>query len=257
MILTNSAFYYGIEIKQENSILAINEGAGEILVQLSFGRYTLTSFLSEILSRLNNEGTLTYTGSIDRSGRFYTISASAAFSLLVASGTSASSAYPDIGFTGADRTGLLSYQGNLAVGFSYLPQFRLQSFVDFNDNQKAVDSTVNVSASGRVELIRFGVVKLMECNIEYATDIDQGLGGYLRTNANGVQDLRAFMQYAVTKGPIEFIPNILLPSAFTSCVLESTPESRDGVDFKLKEKFNQGLIGYYSTGLLIFREVVP
>jgi len=257
MILTDSAFYYGIEIAQDNSILSIDEGSGELLVNLAYGKYTLTTALNEVLRALNEQGSLTYTGSIDRANRLYTINSSANVTLKVSTGTSASSAYSTIGFTGLDRTGDDSYQGNLGVGSSYRPQFRLQSYVDFEDNQKAVDSTVNVSASGRVELIRFGVVKLMECNIDFITDINQGAGGYIRTDLSGVDNARDFMEYAVTKGPMEFIGDVTTPNFFTSCVLESTPESKDGVDFKLKEKFGSGLIGYYSTGLLIFREVIP
>lgn len=255
MITTNSAFYYNFEITASNKFLSFNEGGAEIIATLRVGKYTLTTGVNEVIRALNEYGALTYSGSLNRSTRLVTISASGTFSLLTTSGTNSLSIFPTIGFSGSDKTGASSYTGSSAIGSVYQPQFRLQSYIDFEDNQKAVDSTVNVSANGQVELVRFGVVKLMECNIDFITDIDQGSGAYIRTDLSGVSNARTFMQYLVNKGPLEFIPDILTPGTFTNCILESTPESRDGVDFKLKEKFSSGLVGYYSTGLLTFREV--
>lgn len=255
MITTESAFYYGFEITATNKFICFDEGFGELIAEMRVGKYTLTSGVNEAIRAMNEVGSLVYTGTLDRSTRLVTISSTSNFSLLVDTGTNTLSAFAILGFTGVDKTGASTYTGSTAIGTSYRPQFRLQSFVDFNDNQQAVDSTVNVSANGQVELIRFGIVKLMECNIDFITDIDQGYGGYIRTEATGVAKARTFLEYLVNKGPLEFIPDIENPGAYTNCVLESTPESKDGVNFKLKEKFSSGLIGYYSTGLLTFREV--
>lgn len=258
MIFSKSAFYYGIEVTAETSRISFSEGAGpELIGVLRSGKYTLTTYLNEVLRALNQSGALTYTGSIDRTKRLYTIIGSGTFTLKVASSSVTATAFSTMGFTGSDRTGGTSYQGTGAVGFSYLPQFRLQSFVNFDDNQKAVESTLNESASGAVELVRFGVIKLMECNLTFITDIDQGFGGPIETNLSGVSAARSFMQSIVKKGPIEFIPDRLSPNTFRYCVLEATPESSKGVDFKLKEQFTSGKIGYYETGLLTFREVIP
>jgi uncharacterized protein YaiE (UPF0345 family) len=258
VIFSNSAFYYGIEVTAETNRISFSEGAGpELIGVLRSGKYTLTTFLNDVLRAMNDAGALTYSGSINRATRVYTITGSGTFTLKVASSSVTTTAFATMGFTGYDRTGASSYTGTGAVGFSYQPQFRLQSFVSFDDNQKAVESTLNESASGAVELVRFGVVKLMECNITFITDIDQGVGGAIETNLSGVSAARNFMQSIVKKGPIEFIPDRLLPNAFRYCVLESTPENQKGVDFKLKEQFTRGLAGYYETGLLTFREVIP
>jgi hypothetical protein len=255
MITTESAFYYDFEITESNKFISFNEGGGEIIAELRVGKYTLTGAVNETVRAMNDAGSLIYTGSMGRNNRIVTISASANFSLLGATMTNTLTVLFDLGFINIDYSGANTYDGNSGIGSVYRPQFRLQSYVDFDHNQQAVDSTVNISANGQVELVRFGVVKLMECNIDFATDIDQGYGGYIRTDGSGVSNLKNFMEYLVNKGPIEFIPDIQNPGTYKNCVLESTPESKDGVNFKLKEKFSSGLIGYYSTGLLTFREV--
>jgi hypothetical protein len=226
MITSNSAFYYNFEVTASNRFISFSEGGPEIIGELRVGKYTLTNGVAEVVRAMNEAGSLVYTGSLNRATRLCTIASTASFELLVDTGTNSLSIFPLIGFSGSDRTGASTYTGTTAIGGSYRPQFRLQSFVDFQDNQQAVDSTLNVTANGQVELVRFGVVKLMECEIDFITDIDQGAGGYITTNLNGVSDLRVFMQYLVRKGPVEFIPDILSPSTYTNCILESTPERR-------------------------------
>jgi len=44
-------------------------------------------------------------------------------------------------------------------------------------------------------------------------------------------------------------------STFEKVILESTGESKDGVGFKIKEMYDQGLPGYYESGTLVFRVV--
>lgn len=255
MILTNSSFYYDFQITEDNKFISFDEGGGEIIAELRVGKYTLTGGVNEAIRAMNDAGALTYTGSLDRTTRIVTISGSANFSILGATMTNTLTALFTLGFGATDLTGASTYDGASAIGSVYRPQFRLQAYVDFNDNQQAVDSTVNVSANGQVELVRFGVVKLMECDIDFITDIDQGYGGYIRTDGSGVSKARSFMEYLVNKGPVEFIADEKSPYTFKNCILESTPESKDGVNFKLKEKFSSGLVGYYSTGLLTFREI--
>lgn len=256
MIFTESAFYYGPTITEANNAISFSEGAGpEILTTIPVKKYTLTTFANALLLALNDAGALTYSYTMDRKTRVITISATGNFSLKVSTSSVENTLFDDLGFTGSDRTGAATYTGNAAIGTSYKPQFRLQSFVDFEDNQRAVDSSLLVTASGEVELIRFGLYKIMECDIDFITDIDQGAENYIRTNLSGVDDARSFLEYCVTKGPMEFLPDYTQPNTFTNCILERTPESSTGVDFKLKERFSEGLPGYYRTGLLAFRKV--
>ncbi len=253
---TFSAFYYGIEITGSNRYLCFDEGNGELVASLRPGRYTPTTLMNEAARAMNEvavDGI--YTGLLDRANRLITIEADIPFDLLVATGSTTASCFSTLGFNGLDLTGEDSYRGDSAVGFSYVPQFKLQSWVYFDDYQKAVESTLNQSASGEVELIRFGRFKLMEAEIKFITDIDQGVGSPIRTDLSGVDNLRHFMENATDKGPIEFMPDMTQPGTYRNCILESTAESQQGVDFKLKEMFAQNLPGYFTTGLLTFREV--
>lgn len=256
MRTSNSAFYFGIVITDSNRFLCFDEGNGELIASLRPGKYTPTGLMNEVARAMNEvaeDGV--YTSELERYTRLLTISADISFDLLIATGSSAASVFSTLGFTGADQTGLDAYTGSGPVGLSYRPQFRLQSWVEFEHNQKAVDSTVNVSASGQVELVRFGRFKLMEAEITFATDIFQPAGGPIMNNPNGISDLQTFMEYATEKGPMEFIPDVTNPEVFNNCILESTPESPQGVDFKIKELIARNLSGYFTTGILIFREV--
>lgn len=259
MIFTNSAFIFDIEITPETRFFPFNEFAGELNAELRPGRYTLTGVARELARAMNEAGNLDFTVSVDRATRRLTIGTIGGvdtFNILAGTGaTVGASAFGVLGFGSSDTGFATSHTGTLAVGRIYLPQFRLQGFVDFKDNQRSVSGQVLESASGDVEVVRFGVYEVMECEIKFITDINQGADGPIRTDLDGVGSAREFMKYAITKGPIEFVPDVLDFDSFTPCLLERTPESGDGISFKLKEEFSQGLTGYYTTGLLEFRKI--
>jgi hypothetical protein len=160
-----------------------------------------------------------------------------------------------MGFTQAgDLTATTTYTGATVAGDAYSPQFKLQDYVSKDDLQEAVDATVNETASGKVEVVKFGTRQFYEFNIKYATDISQTTG-VITNNATGVADLRRFLQFLVTKAPCEFMPDSATTSTFDNVILESTEQSSKGVGYKLKELYDQNLPGYYQTGKLRFRVV--
>jgi hypothetical protein len=256
VIFSKSAFIFDIVVNETNQFFDFTEGLDDFTATLRVGRYTLTTIASEVTRAMNEVSSNNYSASINRTRRVITISGDANFELLVTTGINGDLAYLLFGFSGPDRTGAASYEGNVAIGRVYLPQFKLQNYVDFEDLQRSVQASVLESASGQVEVIKFGVYKLMECEIDFATDIDQGFGGPIETNLNGVSDLRTFLIYATSKGAMEFIPDRMDFDVFRKVILESTSESQDGVSFRLREKFAQGLVGYFTTGPLVFREVI-
>jgi len=257
LLQTKSSFYYGYVISNQNYQIDFDEGATEFTAQLNIGSYTLTDFISEIERAFNSiiGITETYTVSVDRSTRIITINSTGTLNLLVTTGSHFSvSTYPLMGFTGADRTGSSSYFGNNASGSEYRPQFLLQSYVDPTIFKDPVNSSVNRSANGEVlEIITFGRVGFVEFNIRFATDIDQGKGGPIETNVNGVSDLIDFMEAITTAQTIEFMKDRDTPSTFFKILLEKTPQSADGVGFKLKELSN--VPAYFETGILKFRNL--
>lgn len=253
---TFSKFYYGHEVTTENNLLDFDEGSGEVTAELEAGFYSLTEYAAEIQRALNDAGALTYTVTIDRDLRELTISASAVFSLLVTTGSHVgASVWAMAGFSGADRTGASTYTGDLASGSVYYPQFILQDHIASDKWRQAADASVNRSASGRVEVVKFGSIKYVQFSIKFATDIDQGYGGPIRSNPNGVSDLEAFMNYLITKGPFEYMPDESDSATFETLILEASPDFSEGTGFKLKELYDKNLPEVFETGILKARVI--
>jgi len=250
-IKTYSAFTYGHTITDGNLTIDFDEGVGELTAKLNVGSYSLQDFAIEVSKAINAVGSQEYSISLDRSTRVISISAPSTFKLLPVSGTNtATSALPLVGFSTDTVLNLINI-GDYPSGSLYTPQNILQRFVDFDDNVKTTNSTIRQTATGAVEVVSYGSVKFMECNITPITDITPQLS--IISNANAVSEFRKFMNYCIGKAPIEFIPDTLTPNTFKKCLLESTRESKDGVNFKIKELFSKKLFGYYESGNLIFR----
>lgn len=255
MINTYSSFYYIDPVDDGNFYLNFNEGSGEITAEIETGSYTPTELADAIETAMNDIGVNTYTVTFNRSDRTYTISSTVNFSLLTTSGSNVGSdIFSLIGFTGADRSGDDSYTGNLAGASKYDPQFKLQSFVDQEDLQKAVSASINKSARGDVEVVKFGTEKFFEFNIMFITNIDQGVSGPVKTNLTGVTDARNFLRFCIEKHTLEFIPDID-SLTFYNVLLESTEEDSKGTGYRLKELYTKNLPGYFETGKLVFRVV--
>jgi hypothetical protein len=254
-LTTFSAFYYGHTVTKDNNAIPFKEGVGdELTAELNVGSYTLTDYAAEIKRALDATGDLTYTVAVNRTTRVLTISSTSTFSLLALTGTeNANGAWQMMGFTQtSDKTGASTYTAGNASGSEYLPQFILQDHVSTAHWKGSIDSTVNKTADGTVEVVSFGDQAFLQCNITYVTNITQD-GAVIKTNGTGVTDLVNFMTYLITKGPIEYMPSISDRNTFESLILESTPDNSDGVGFRLNELYGKGLPGYFETGILKFR----
>jgi len=250
-LTTFSAFYYGFEFDSDFRYIDFDEGSGALQAEVALGSYTPTEMALVIQEAMNAVGTLTYVATFNRSDRSFTISSTANFDLLVSSGLASNKAYPAFGFTGVDRTGASTYTGGFA-GSEYLPQFILQDHISTDNLQKLINPSINKSADGTVEVIRFGTEKFMQCNIKYATDLHIG-GGSFKNNPSGVSDLQTFMQYITNKKPVEFMPNELSRNTYQKLLLESTVEEKDGTGYLLKELYDKGLPNIFETGIMRFR----
>lgn len=254
MIQTKSVFYYIESVSTNNFYLNFNEGASELIAQVAAGDYTHTTLALAIESAMNDVAvTGVITVDFNRDDRTFTITSDSTLNLLVDTGTNVGTdVYSLIGFTGADRTGFLTYTGDPA-GVEYLPQFHLQDYVDEKDLRKSVSASVNKSARGDIEVVTFGTEKFYEFAINFITDIDQDKGSVVETNLTGVDDAREFMRFITSKRIIEFMPDRLNRTEYFRILLEQTNESKDGTGYRLKELYSQGLVGYYETGKLVFR----
>lgn len=247
-----SVFFFGHNIDQTNRLLPFNDGSSKNAT-LNVGDYTLTEFVTEVQRSLNAASSITFTVTVDRSTRFITVAGDSSFELNTTSG-SGSNVFSLLGFSGADKSGSTSYTGTIASGSEYKPQFKLQKFVNFDDNQQAVYSSVAKSADGTIELVSFGEEKMMTAEIPFATNIAQS-GGPIENQSNGLDNLRTFMQYITKKRKIEFCPNRDSVNTYFKCILESSEASGMGTGFRLKEYFGSHM-GYFSSGVLKFRMVL-
>ena len=253
-LTTHSKFYYGHEVTSDNYRIDFDEGSGELTADLNIGTYTLTEFVAEVKRALDAAGALTYTVTVNRGTRIITIAASGNFDLLSNTGTHVGTgAWDLLGFsTVTDHTGAATYDAEAVTGEEYATQFIAQSYVGPEDLQKSVDATVHESASGEVQVFRFGVVKFIEMNLRYITSLNTG-DSPIRYNANGLTDAQAFMQYSCRKNRMEFIPDESDPDTFYPVILESTPEDSKGTGYRLRELYGQGLPNFFETGTLKFR----
>lgn len=256
-ISTMSAFFYGHDVTELNYALNFDEGSGELLASVSIGDYTPEQICDAVASAMNSSGTQEYTVAFDRDTRKITISAASNFSLLIVSGTSSGlSIFSLLGFTGiADLTGAKTYTGASTSGSAYFPQIPLQNYTSFANWLVPSGAKTNVSADGsRIEVVSFGEQRFMEFELPFITDIDT-TGSPIEYNATGVSDYIAFIEYAITKSVLQFIPDRDTPETYDDCILESTVESKEGTAHKLKEMYSRKLPGYYDTGKLVFRKV--
>jgi hypothetical protein len=264
-----SSFNYGHAITKENKFFPIDEGSGEINVELRVRSYTLGQFVIELNRALNEFGSNQYQVILDRNTGKITIYSDGQFTILInSSDLKVVSCYELAGFTGnvnlvaignEEPEEVFSIEADAICGKVFNPQFELQNYIDFEDSQRAGNASINESASGKVEVVKFGNVKFMTANITMQTNITQvsdcNFVSPIKPDPNGYENLRNFLLYTTTKAPIEFVRNIENRNTFTNCILESTPNDSNGTGFEIIQLYSRGLVGYYESGNLTFRAI--
>lgn len=250
---TNSKFYYGWKITTANKYIDFNDGAVKV-AELKVGSYTSSTLALEIKKQLDALSTIDFTVTFNRVTRKFTIAGTSTFSLLFGSGVnSAQSPFELLGYTGTDKTGASSYLAQNVSAYQYSTQFYLQSYKDTSTNRKAIDGVINKSASGAIEVIKFGNERFMECEMNFITNLPQEVGSIVRTNQTGREDFIQFIEYCTEKSEVEFMKNENDTTDFQSFILESTESDSKGLDYDLIETYDKGLPYYYKSGKLKFR----
>lgn len=256
MITSYSVFYYDVEVTSGNRYINFDEGSGELTATLSVGPYTPEQIAIEVQTQLNSAGDNSYTVSFDRDSRFITISADANFDLNWSSGGSSPSlANSVLGFAATDLSSADTYTGTSVVGSAWEPQFRLQDYVPSDNFKRAVDETVVRSASGSVVVVKFGNESFIELRVPYITNISMPIGSPIKNDSSGYENALAFLNFAITKNEVEFMPDINDRSTYETVLLESTEQSSSGVGFRLSERLGDSLPDVYDSGLLVFRVI--
>lgn len=247
--MIRSIFFYGYEITADNSKFYFNEGSGTISFDIPPRSYSLETLRSELLTLLNSNGDNTYSVTVNRSTRRFTISADATFDLLPSESTE--NAFSVLGFT-SDKTGLLTYESDETTGSVYKPQFPLERYVPFEDNVQQIKGAVAEAPSGFTQSTSFGFNKFMECDFKFIGDITQK-GLPVEQNPNGRQDARDFLDYCITKGDLEFMYDRDDLDTFHVCVLERVSGDSKGLGYKLRPI--QQSTKYFEMRGLVFREL--
>ena len=254
VINTFSQFNYGHFVTSENNVIPLNEGFGEMAIFVRTGSYTLQGYVIALSAALNSNTVLNYIVTVNRLNNRITISANGNFSLLFGTSLNTDISIKSMaGFDSADYTLSNSYTSSFRSGSTYFPQFKLQNFFDFDMIKRANAPTVRTSATGAVEVVKYSNNNFMKCNVTFITNITGQ--GVIKNNAQGVDDAIAFMDYATEKRSIEFVYDVVNPNNFVECLLESTAQSREGVDFELQPLYSRGLTGYYELPSLEFRRL--
>jgi len=251
MLQTRSIFIFDIIIKANENMLAFKELTGPTRVaSLEPKAYTGIQLAAELAKSMNISGNQTYSVNYSKVTRKLSIVSASSFTILVNTSPFIGSSIHEVLKLGStDLSGSSIETGS--IGKEYKPQMPLLDFVDGENNQRAIDSTINETSGGQVEVIRYGIKKIFEMNIDFVTETNQS--GFIERNLNAVTELRYFMEYLVTKSVVEFIQNRDDIENSVTLILETTQESSNGVGFKIKEK--QGLVGYFTTGIMTFRKV--
>jgi len=258
-ITTDPIFYFIDGVTTNNDKLNFVEptvSSTELTATLNIGSYSMSELIIEAARALNAAGSKVYTVTLDRDTRIVTISSDDTLELLITSGANAGlSTYNLLGFNGADLTGASTYDGDTAIGSTFEPQFRLQGFKDFDTNKEGIRPSINESADGTVEVITFGTRQFLEFDIRYSTDLFMPKSAPIRNNTTGIADLTTFLEFLITKANLEIMKDKTARSTFDVMLLESTKSNRSGVGYRIRERFDLGLQGFFDTGVLKFRKV--
>ena len=250
-----SKFYGGFNVDESSFYLPFKEGAGpELNAQVAVGSYSVSDFCAAIKSALNSAGSFSYTVTMNRTTRILTITSSGSFTILGSTGTTVGqSILPKIGFL-IDTSSSTSHIGTVAVGYEYRPQFPLQDYTPSKNNSKAVEASINKSASGIIQVVKFGVEKFIKFSIQYVNN-EPSSSNIIRYNPNAITELNSFLDDSISKNYIEFMYDENDVNNFEVIILESTSYDQKGVGYELKEMTNKKLYGHWETGLLTYRKI--
>lgn len=251
-----SSFLYGHKIDNIEHFISIDEGGGELTINLTPSGYTFSELATELQRALNAGGTLDYVVTADRATFKFTITASSSFDLLAGSGLYASQgAWAVIGFDMSDKTGMTTYTSDNQTGSLWKPQLPLFNYSPTIHRVGSLQATQDESGSGMVEVVSFGTVNYMDFEMRYITDrVDKP--DLIELNRSGVEDAMAFLNYARLKNRVEFMEDRDDVSTFEKLILQKTANSGQGLEVQLYEMTSQNLQDYYETKSLSFRKVL-
>ena len=249
--MIRSSFLYGYDVTVETNTFYFDEGGGVLSFTVEAGAYSFTALGEKLALKLNATGSQNYTVTTNRDKRSYIISAPVAFDLLPSAAIQ--TIFSVIGFA-ADSLGLASHEGDM-TGSLYLPQFPLENYTSFDDYKKPIKGNATEAPSGITKATSFGTNSFMACDIKYITDVMQLSGSPVEGNATGKVDAKAFADYLITKGELEFMFDRENTADFSRCIIEKTKTDKNGLGYRFKELYGRGMPNVFELSGLEFRRI--
>ena len=250
----HSKIYYDFQITADNKYLDLSDSQDLYAIELNVGSYTPTELAKHVQSKINEVASDEFTVTFNRADRMFTITSEDVFEMLFATGSNASRSCAFVlGFPAEDQLGGDNYTSYYSAGKVYSTQFYIQSYKPTKQNRKAIDGVVNKSASGKVEVVKYGNERFLDGEFLFITDIVQMEPSIIRSNPNGVQDYLSLIEWLVEKSPVEIMIDESKPEEFQTFILESTEQDSKGLDYELIELYDRGLPLYYRSGKLKFK----
>lgn len=251
---TRSKIFYGWDVTENTRYIEFNDGFFDRSAIISINSYSPEDLAQEIAGKMSSVSNVVFSCTFDRATRKFNISAGTNFTLLFSSGAYVEqSIHLLLGFSSADKSGSSSYESDVSSGKEYTTQFIPQSYKPTNLNKKATDGVVNKTATGVIEVVKYGNERFLEFELLFITNIQQEVGSIIESSETGVEDYIDFIEYATEKRKIQFMPNYTQVESYQSFILESTEQSPLGLDYELIEMYDRGLANYYRSGKLKFR----
>ena len=249
--MIRSAFIYGYTVEDSQKTFYFDEGSGVQSFDVDAKGWALEELRQEIQNRLNDNGDLSYSVSVDRTTRRFTISADANFDLLP-SESNTGSLFEVIGYT-SDKTGAMSYESDVQTGRMYIPQFPLENYTPFDNDIRTIGGNKAEAPSGATRGINFGLLRHMTCDFAFISDIEHRKNSPIESNPNGEQDARDFMDYCISFGGMEFFEDRTNLTDFVQCIQISNGRNRNGQGYAL-ERLGK-VYTYFQIRKLTFREI--
>jgi len=252
-LTTRSTFYYGFTVTRDNYAIDFDEGGPQLTAYLTIGAYTVTEYIAEVKRALDSVGALTYTVTFNRTTRKITIAATGTFALKCLTGTHVGSGiWTMAGFSATDKTGAATYTGENGAGSEYRPQAVFKDYISPTHFKVKEFAKVNVAADGTVQMVEFGTGQRFQCNIWQVTDkVNTATSNPTwETQSGAIANTLLFLDFLITKGKVEFMPDRATPATFYGAILDRSEASSQGTSYTLNEMEAKD---FYQTGRLTFR----
>jgi hypothetical protein len=262
----HSKFFYGIEVLSNFNYIDIRENGIDYVIRIPKGYYSPRSLTLRLQRELNNALPATYEVIFNYSTGLFQIRTpivpATTFIIRAATGpNSTRGIYQTIGLSSSDVTSSLSGSFQVInsvtnISKSYATQFPLQNYNNKRSHVRLFDAVVNQTYGNRKEVVNFGNTELIDMKLDWITNRlgHNSAFGFLRDNNSGVEDTLEFLNWAIRKGHFDFFENELDVSTSqpVTIINETTGTGSNGSEFKLQEKYSQGLPSYFETPTMVF-----